>query len=240
MRLPHGLGCVSGLCFDQPCYCCVECMCPRMVKPARSSAFPLTAGAACQHCSPGLLWCYRPCPAPGCAGEEREGVAVQAFYSSGDSHIPLSWEQLYTASAAELDARLELQPDVVASSATEVAGAADIVLPLGLPPSAPALAAAAGDKLSGSSGSEAAAALAADRLAFTGRIAELGFTSAPMTRLQLSELADADVAQQLSDLAAYVRLDAWAKEHLPTGAAPRLALRAEVSWLVVAGQSRTL
>ncbi|KAL4445330.1 hypothetical protein ABPG77_011155 [Micractinium sp. CCAP 211/92] len=163
------------------------------------------------------------------AGAERQGIAVSAYYASGEPIHPLTWEQLHAASAAELDARLELTPDAAAIPAAELAGAADAVLPLGLSPATAALAAAAGGKLGGSSGAAEAAALAADRLAFVERAAQLGYSAVPCLRLALAEFADASEVQQLTDLAAYRRLEAWAAEHIPAGAAPRLALRAEAS-----------
>ena len=164
---------------------------------------------------------------PPAAGEGREGVAVQAFYAAGGSHFALTWEQLHGATAGELDARLALQTSSAADP--QAVASADVLLPLGLSPACPAVVAAAGDKAAGSAGSEAAAALAADRLAFAGRAAELGFSAVPAMRLQLSELADAAGAQQLADLAAYAKLEAWAAEHQAPDGAPRLAVRAEVS-----------
>lgn len=171
---------------------------------------------------------------PCCAGAERQGIAVAAYYASGELLHPLTWEQLHAASAAELDARLELTPDAAATPAAELAGAADAVLPLGLAPATAALAAAAAGKLGGSSGAAEAAAFAADRLAFTGRATQLGFSAMPCMRLALSEFDDAPEAQQLTDLAAYRRLEGWAVEHIPAGAAPRLAVRAEASGRAVA------
>lgn len=163
------------------------------------------------------------------AGAERQGIALSAYYARGESLHPLTWEQLHAASAAELDARLELTPDAAATSPADVAGAADAVLPLGLAPVAVPLGAAAAGKLAGSSGAAEVAALAADRLAFGERAAQLGYAAAPCMRLALSELDDAPRVEQLTDLAAYRRLEAWAMEHIPEGAAPRLAIRAEAS-----------
>ncbi|KAL4428078.1 hypothetical protein ABPG75_002167 [Micractinium tetrahymenae] len=168
-------------------------------------------------------------------GAERQGIAISAYYAAGESLYPLTWEQLHAASAAELDTRLELTPDAAATSAAELAGAADAVLPLGLAPAARTLAAAAGSKLGGSSGAAEAAALAADRLAFAERATQLGYAAAPCMWLALSEFGDASAVEQLTDLAAYRRLEAWAVENLPDGAAPRLAVRAEVGGHVLGG-----
>lgn len=165
------------------------------------------------------------------AGAERQGVAVAVVYEGpSGAALPLTWEQLHAASAAELDARLALGGAAAdAAAAQQTAAAADVVLPLGLSPGSATLAAAAGAKAA-CAVSEASAALAADRHGFAARAAELGFAAVPATRLHLADFADAAGASQLSDLKAYRELQAWAERHLLPGAAPRLAVRAEVRW----------
>ncbi len=161
------------------------------------------------------------------AGAPRQGVALQAMYALDGRHFPLTWEALYSGSAAELDARLALQPEAAVDAAAALA-TADAVLPLGLGPSCPQLLAAAGGKAAGSCDGEAAA-LAADRLAFAGKAGELGFAAVPARRLRLADFMDAAGATQLADMAVYKQLEQFLDEQqLPLDAAPRLAVRAEV------------
>lgn len=189
----------------------------------------LAAARVAAHClqsdrSHGLLPAARLAAADGAA---RQGVALQALYAHGGRHFPLSWEALFGSTAAELDARLALQPEDATDAAAALASA-DAVLPLGLGPACPQLLAGAGGKAAGSCGGEAAA-LAADRLAFAGRAAELGFAAVPARRVRLADFADAAGAQQLSDLAVYAELERFLDDQqLPLDAAPRLAVRAEV------------
>lgn len=205
----------------------VALLCGGHTQQQREAA--LAAARIAAHClqsdrSHGLLPAARLAAGEGAA---RQGVALQAFYALDGRHFPLSWEALYSGSAAELDTRLALQPEAAVDAAAALA-AADAVLPLGLGPQCPQLLAAAGGKVAGSCNGDAAV-LAADRLAFAGKAGELGFATVPAMRLQLADFSDAVGASQLADMAVYKRLEAFLEEQqLPLDAAPRLAVRAEV------------
>lgn len=205
----------------------VALLCGGHTQPQREAA--LAAARVATHClqsdrSHGLLPVARLAAGE---GAPRQGVALQAFYALDGRHFPLSWEALYSGSAAELDARLALQPEAAVDAAAALASV-DAVLPLGLGAECPQLLAAAGGKVAGSCGSEAAA-LAADRLAFACKAGELGFATVPAHRLRLADFSDAAGASQLADMAVYQRLEQLLEEQqLPLDAAPRLAVRAEV------------
>jgi hypothetical protein len=164
------------------------------------------------------------------AGGERQGVAVAALYAApAGPLLQLTWEQLHGASAAELDLRAALQGgDGDEAAAAELAGA-DVVVPLGLAPAAPALLAPAAGAVVGAAADEAAAALAADRLAFAAAATQHGFATVPALRVQLADYWEGlEGAEALSQLPLFRRLEAFATQHLPEHASPRLAVRAEV------------
>eukprot|EP00887_Chlorella_sp_A99_P002563 scaffold6.g2563.t1 len=185
-------------------------------------------------------------------GAERQAVAVDVYYARGAAAgqgqqleqqqeqgglgeaagrlVRLSWEQLFGATAAELDASLGAAPAAGASLA-DVAASADAVLPLGLPPVAAAAAAGAGAGADRVLGSLSAAALANDCVALAGRLSALGYPTAPVRRLELAACQEAAGVLArggaLEDSAAHGGVTSWMAAAGLDAALGRVAVRAE-------------
>ena len=187
-------------------------------------------------------------------GVGRQAVATRIFYAPASSSgqlqhpqhqvpgqqgqqgfVPLTWEQLFGCSASELDLLLaspELGPPPPASL-EDIASEADVVLPLGVSPSLGGAGEVAADssaaKLLGSLPVPQAASLAADSVLLIERLQGLGYSTAPLRRLDLSacrELAGGS-GQALEEAGVFAEVAAWMTSQQLDANVGRVAVRAE-------------
>ncbi|GAB4817483.1 hypothetical protein N2152v2_004529 [Parachlorella kessleri] len=157
-------------------------------------------------------------------------VAVGVYYALPSGTLcALSWERLHGASAEELDTCLELegaQPE-----AADLLAAADLVLPLGLPPAAlGALLEGASAKVVGASALPGAASLAADPIQLQDRLRKLGYPTLGLLRLGLEHFAPLAVPEGdggLESTAAYRAVAEWLSAQGRDLENARVAVRAE-------------